>query len=701
MISISTKAVYSKPADPQLLQELNLRLPEKYTTLSEHQALTLKYLRDPEVEIVFNTAMTGDGKSLAAYLPALRAHAGDGSALAMYPTNALIQDQLRQVHNYQRDFATAKQIGFMDSQRLSELADEVEYVTRKSDAIHHSIQAEVLLTNPDIFHYIMHFQYYDPGKATETLPGKIINYFETFIFDEFHVFQIPQVVAVLNAMLFIYYQTRRQQPPRKFLFLSATPQQTLQHYLERSGMQYRIVNGVYTHAHEAVPGWRKILNSTSIHFLKQTSEITIEVWIRENIQVILDFYRRHPGSKGAIIVNSPMTAKRIKAFFQELARDGSFPLSFAEHTGLSKEADAFSKDLLIGTSTVDIGVDFEVNFLLFESLDEGSFIQRLGRLGRHDGYTRDGRRVAFSDCAAYAMLAKYSYERLEAKLQGKTDLDREELLALVKGGEAKEDRPVFSPVTTFDHYTKQWGVLQTAHILSHTKLQIKSQQEFAQELEEAYNTVFGVRMDAMIKRYYGRIHDDDGQKILEELISFRGSSPFDCGVYDATDNAFKTYNLFQIIANTDWRLLNKDEFLARVAKHGLPTARYDRAIAFLHVSGYHDERENFTLQIREDLSDYAQDYFHKVLVLKGFQLDMRHQHVNDLKRILRRRKVLCLLSKKDCSEIRRKYRLPRLFPVYRIEDERGSVYSVTFGKSALLLETVLKHVPVERESWIV
>ncbi len=701
MISIRTKAVYSKPAEPDLLQALELSLPEQYTTLSEHQALTIQHLRDPDVDIVFNTAMTGDGKSLAAYLPILRANAGDGSALAMYPTNALIQDQLRQVDNYQRDFATGKPVAFMDSQRLSELVDEIEYLDRKSDAIRHIMQAEILLTNPDIFHYIMNFQYYDPGKAPEALPGKIISYFETFIFDEFHVFQIPQVVAVLNAMLFIHYQTRKQQQSRKFLFLSATPQQLMRQYLERSGMQYRIVNGTYQHSDDVVSGWRKILNSTAIHLIKQTSELTIEAWIRENVQTILDFYNQHPGSKGAIIVNSPMTAKRIKAFFQELAQSGGFPWSFAEHTGLTKEEGAFSKDLLIGTSTVDIGVDFEVNFLLFESSDVGSFIQRLGRLGRHDGYTRDGQQFTFKDFAAYAMLPKYSYERLEIKLKGKTDLTREELLELIKGEDSGENTPVFAPVATFERYTKQWGVLQTAHILSYAKHQIKSQQAFAGELEAVYNRVFGVDMAAIIRRYYARINDDDGKKIFEELISFRGSSAFDCGVYDATDNTFKTYDLFQIIANTDWRLIDEEEFLSQVKARGLPTARYDRAIAFLHVNGYHAERENFTLQIRKDLSDDGHDYFHKVLVLKGFQLDMRHQHVNDIKRILRRRKVLCLLSKKDRNEIRLKYRLPRLFPVYALEDERGSAYSVTFGKSALLLETVLGHVPVEHESWIV
>jgi CRISPR-associated endonuclease/helicase Cas3 len=69
--------------------------------LSHHQALTLKYVQDPDVEVIFNVAMTSDGKSLAAYLPVLKSNKPDESVLAMYPTKELIKDQQRQVEKYQ------------------------------------------------------------------------------------------------------------------------------------------------------------------------------------------------------------------------------------------------------------------------------------------------------------------------------------------------------------------------------------------------------------------------------------------------------------------------------------------------------------------------------------------------------------------------------------------------------------------------
>ncbi|HEY9890915.1 MAG TPA: type I-D CRISPR-associated helicase Cas3', partial [Candidatus Sericytochromatia bacterium] len=77
--SINLKPVYSRPAE--VLPE-GVILPPGWTSLSWHQAATLQALRDPQVDVVFNTAMTGDGKSLAAYLAAMTSRT---YTLATYP----------------------------------------------------------------------------------------------------------------------------------------------------------------------------------------------------------------------------------------------------------------------------------------------------------------------------------------------------------------------------------------------------------------------------------------------------------------------------------------------------------------------------------------------------------------------------------------------------------------------------------------
>ena len=67
--------------------------------LLKHQVETLEAFRDPNIDVVFNTAMTGDGKSLAAYLPVFK----EGKRIiAMYPTNELIQDQYYALSGYEK-----------------------------------------------------------------------------------------------------------------------------------------------------------------------------------------------------------------------------------------------------------------------------------------------------------------------------------------------------------------------------------------------------------------------------------------------------------------------------------------------------------------------------------------------------------------------------------------------------------------------
>jgi len=81
--------------------------------------------------------------------------------------------------------------------------------------------------------------------------------------------------------------------------------------------------------------------------------------------------------------------KRLVPFLREQLQPVG--LTVGENTGLSgigEKARSLAADLVVGTSTIDVGVDFKINFLIFESADSGNFIQRLGRLGRHQGMNK-------------------------------------------------------------------------------------------------------------------------------------------------------------------------------------------------------------------------------------------------------------------------------------------------------------------------
>jgi hypothetical protein len=83
-----------------------------------------------------------------------------------------------------------------------------------------------------------------------------------------------------------------------------------------------------------------------------------------------------------VIVNSVLNAIRLE---DRLVESGFSRDSLAIVRGLSHRAirDRRGKLLALGTSAIEVGVDFRCDYLLFEALEAASFLQRFGRVGRH------------------------------------------------------------------------------------------------------------------------------------------------------------------------------------------------------------------------------------------------------------------------------------------------------------------------------
>jgi CRISPR-associated endonuclease/helicase Cas3 len=386
---ITLKPVYSRIA----LTPAGVTLPNDWS-LSWHQAETFQQLGAPDVDVVFNTAMTGDGKSLAAYL---RSMMSKYYTLAMYPTNELARDQERQVQAYKQIFQPEydPQVYRLTGATLTDFVETNQLPSKQQGIIDRVDNSEVLLTNPDIFHYIHDFRYLRRDQRTsrrgdnaDKLFRKIDEAYKLFVFDEFHVFSSPQIASILNAMLLIKHTASR----RKFLFLSATPNHLLKGFLERSGLKYREIDPVSAGAYRFSTcdelNWRQISQSITLTFpdnLQPNARSGYD-WLVDHAElVVLKFFLEHPGSKGAIILNSIASVYKLLAKIKPLfAQHDLTVMPNTSLTGESERARSIADaDLLIGTSTIDVGVDFKINFLVFEAADAGNFIQRFGRLGRH------------------------------------------------------------------------------------------------------------------------------------------------------------------------------------------------------------------------------------------------------------------------------------------------------------------------------
>ncbi len=689
--------LYSRLAEEkELPPELKAHLPPGWR-LSKHQVETYRALTKGDTEVIFNTAMTGDGKSLAGQLPSLIQGGMDHPVLAMYPTNELVEDQFIHLEQTVSKWNAGLHYRILNSMELDQIMVEEDY-RRRGDALMRVLRnGDFILSNPDIFHYVMHQFYTYPEDAPDRYAAPLAQKFRQLTFDEFHIFDAPQIVSVLNALLFIQ-EISGEVRPHKFLFLSATPNRLMREYLERSGLRVKFIEGEY--ATEGDPAsWRKILNPVAIHF---DASARADKWVEAHLEdVLLPFFlERRPHAKGAIIVNSVASALRIYEKLQPVfAKHG---LRVEPNTGLTSRTRrkvSYEADLLIGTSTVDVGVDFQINFLVFESRDAGSFLQRLGRLGRHDGYHREGQLYTFQDYVAYALLPEWMIERLfKAREESKPLLEEGAEIERQQFNEAI--RSVFPPLAEFEQYAQTWGKFQSLKILwGLARKTVREQYRQSREnLQKRYEATFGIRLSSAIPRYKKLAEKE--KPLLEEALSFRGRSPFVCGVIDPSEqdekDRFKVMDLLQAVANYTLNYLSEAEFYQAAQQAGLNPKLFEQEnpLGFFQLGQVH-EYQKFLFWLDKDLSYWSAERFGKVLTLKGFWLDARFPGSNVVNhRIARRTLPALLCAGLHPLEMKRRLSLPLLFPLYEFVSRDGVSGTVAFGRTALMLDARLQYHPL-------
>jgi CRISPR-associated endonuclease/helicase Cas3 len=713
--NIILKPIYSCPASASDVPK-GVKLPKGWV-LSWHQSETLKAIRNPNIDVIFNYATTGDGKSLASYLDILQVYS---PILGLYPTNELARDQEMQVRGYIELFQPEHEprVHRLSGQEL-EMYAEQENLKKGTALETRAGQSEILLANPDIFHYLHRGTYLLFKDSPDKVWARIDKRFNAILFDEFHVFQAPQIASVINTMLLIRRTNRR----KKFLFLSATPNPQLVDRLKLAGFccheinplkenKYKFPNTATECQQLKAEGWRQVSRGISLHFvrLEPTSKAS-ETWLKDHSELILTHLQL--GGKGAIILNSIAAVKRLTDFFDNFLKPYGFKVS--ENTGLSgkktKEG-SLEADLVLGTSTIDVGVDFKINFLFFESADAGNFIQRLGRLGRHDGYERYGQQITFTDFTAYALVPNFLIDKLF-----KSDSSP------LKSGEVYE-RPFFHEqirenyrkVNNFEGYYFKWGVVQSMRLvrqLGHPNIKQAygqgSQEAFKNDCELVFSTdkrkvnlksVF-VRSKEWEEEWQELSGKDKGNPILDEATSFRGTSPLLCGIYDTTEqnevDRFKTYDLPGILSNLETEPMKGTEFerlrhaIAQRTNNPIPKGRFEYCLGFMKLLKYREERLDWKFTYSGDLEPIANAW--KVQVLLDIQVwQPQNYWISEINKQLKKQALVSYVVPLPMDEVRRRLQLPMHFEIYPISDQFSvhdatPPYCIAFGQSALLVDT--------------
>jgi CRISPR-associated endonuclease/helicase Cas3 len=625
--------------------------------ISKHQQETWDLLSDPTIDAVINTAMTGDGKSYAAFgaFP-------EGGVMALYPTNELVRDQQRQLANYQKELRVQRVTG-SDLEQWARSAKQ-----SKAETLLDLSNTDILLTNPDLFYYLHQGNYLKDflrrcGGDRLDLWRQIDNNFKAIVFDEFHLYNPSQVSGVLNTILLM----RSVGINHKLVFLSATPHKHLIKCLELAGLNYRVVKGKYSDFPRR--GCRQISQPFTLD-LKPIDRG--EAWLQENQEELLEFFLENPGSKGAIILNSIATVKRVSRSLKKLF--AAHDLTVAENTGFTDKTEsetAINGDLIVGTSTLDVGVDFRINYLLFEGHDAPSFIQRLGRLGRHAG---------FSTYHAIGFVPRYFAERMG--LVCPDEVDRVQLNKLVLENHRK--------VNSFAKYFERWSPVQAIVVgqqLAHPDLNGEYKQDaeyYLNQCRDLYGEDFANVRNQIMEWKQEAQSLRTSNLIVQEARSFRGTSSLQAAVIDSMGgiDRFTTYSLPGILSNYQYRVLSSGEFGKGAPSFVQHCTFHFKVISLLEKRRYW----NFYLDEWK-----AQKLSGKIRILTGLATD-NDGSGNQLSLILKRVQIVAFIVAMRADDLKLKLRLPLHFPLYDLKtrpDDRYHIYSIAFDQAALMLDAYL------------
>lgn len=344
-------------------------------------------------DIILDLAPTGTGKTKAG-LSVLH-HNRDRNAVYIAPTNALIEQQTKAAEKFVQDTdlphivkaASAKNIKTWRDDLVGNRSGEKLYnVLREPITIFPECgggRPILLVTNPDIFYYATFFAYNRLDRGN--IASEFYNSFATVIFDEFHLYDAKQLVS-----LFFYLALSKEfgyfKYNRKVVLLTATPEPACEAALEvlkKSGVRISSsINGELQTEH--------LIPSQTAVSLEIRKQLDRDGLINDIANEVVQRLNNYPDHNGAIILDSKDILNRLSDNLRARCLENICG-RITGSTPINQRQKAAQKQVILATSTVDVGFNFEreveperqnLDWLIFSTRDRFSFWQRLGRVGR-------------------------------------------------------------------------------------------------------------------------------------------------------------------------------------------------------------------------------------------------------------------------------------------------------------------------------
>lgn len=358
--------------------------------LYHHQALVLDEWENRSSFLI--VTKTGTGKTTAAVLPLLLRRE---RAICVYPTNELLRDQVNNIkalaekqglrvcvlepHTPKEEFARADAVlVHLDAAALDAWQREKRWANRRvalKNLLLADKEVKIVLTNPDILFLLFALRYSaEAFGAIQAFPNVVI--------DEFHLYQGVE----LAHALYMVHLARSFGMFRRVVLLSATPCPDVLDHL--GSLLDPLV--VTTDSRSRWPSCAARLATHDVEIVpapRGADVVEAAVGVIRKLKDVLYALRAESRSPaylpGIVVVNSVIDAIRLE---DRLVEEGIPREMITPVRGLMSPEVRRRRGgsvLAVGTSAIEVGIDYDCDHLVFEAGEAASFMQRFGRVGRH------------------------------------------------------------------------------------------------------------------------------------------------------------------------------------------------------------------------------------------------------------------------------------------------------------------------------